>query len=140
MYWSHIRGLIILEWYQLTMKNGVQKLGMDIYNIQLSSYTWICLIYLISFLCLSASLTNFRFCACFEQEVPWHSGNYRVLIHSERRTWHDKNIQSNSKILETQAFITDNKLQLSLKIMTLLKLKDHLTFLRPMDMIYPLRS
>ena len=23
----------------------------------------------------------------------WHSGNYRVWIHSETRTWHDKNIQ-----------------------------------------------
>ena len=37
---------------------------------------------------------NFRFRACFEQGVPWHSGNYRVWIHSETRTWHDKNIQS----------------------------------------------
>ena len=36
---------------------------------------------------------NFRFRACFEQGVPWHSGNYRVWIHSETRTWHDKNIQ-----------------------------------------------
>ena len=39
---------------------------------------------------------NFRFRACFEQGVPWHSGNYRVWIHSETRTWHDKNIQSNA--------------------------------------------
>ena len=31
---------------------------------------------------------------CFEQRVPWHSGNYRVWIHSEMRTWHDNNIQS----------------------------------------------
>ena len=37
---------------------------------------------------------NFRFCACFEQGVPWNSGNYRVWIHSETRTWHDKNIQT----------------------------------------------
>ena len=37
---------------------------------------------------------NFRFHACFEQGVPWHSGNYRIWIHSETRTWHDKNIQS----------------------------------------------
>ena len=28
------------------------------------------------------------------QGVPWHSGNCRVWIHSETRTWHDKNIQS----------------------------------------------
>ena len=36
---------------------------------------------------------NFRFRACFEQEVPWYSGNYSVWIHSETRTWHDKSIQ-----------------------------------------------
>ena len=43
----------------------------------------------------SCSHLNFRFRACFEQGVPWHSGNYRVWIHSETRTWHDKNMQSN---------------------------------------------
>ena len=40
----------------------------------------------------SYSHLNFRFHACFEQGVPWHSGNYRVWIHS--CTWHDKNMQS----------------------------------------------
>ena len=40
------------------------------------------------------SLLNFRFRACFGQGVPWHSGKYRVWIHSETRTWHGKNIQS----------------------------------------------
>ena len=29
---------------------------------------------------------NFKFRACFEQGVAWHSGNYRVWIHTERRT------------------------------------------------------
>ena len=29
---------------------------------------------------------NCRFGACFKQGVPWHSGNYRVLIQSETRT------------------------------------------------------
>ena len=42
----------------------------------------------------SCSHLDFRFCACFEEGVPWHSGNYRVCIHFETRTWHDKNIQS----------------------------------------------
>ena len=37
----------------------------------------------------------FRYVAGFEQGVPWHSGNCRVWIHAEMRTWHDKNIQSN---------------------------------------------
>ena len=41
----------------------------------------------------SCTHLNFRFCACFEQGVPWHSYNYRIWIHSETRTWHDKNIQ-----------------------------------------------
>ena len=38
---------------------------------------------------------NFRYGACFEYKAPWHSGNYRVWIHSEVGTWDDKNIQSN---------------------------------------------
>ena len=42
----------------------------------------------------SCSRLNFRFRACFEQGVPWYSGNYRVWIHSKTRTWHDKNMQS----------------------------------------------
>ena len=46
----------------------------------------------------SCSHLNFRFCACFEQGVPWHSGNYRVWIHSEMHLWHDKYIQSNNNI------------------------------------------
>ena len=41
----------------------------------------------------SCSHLNFRFRACFEQGVPWHSDNYIVWIHSETRMWHDKNIQ-----------------------------------------------
>ena len=48
---------------------------------------------------------NFRFHACFEQGVHWHSGNYGVWIHSEPRTWHDKNIHSNAayrQVLTTQ--------------------------------------
>ena len=42
---------------------------------------------------------NVRYRASVEQGVPWHSGNCRVWIHSERRTWHDKNIQSNLYLL-----------------------------------------
>ena len=33
---------------------------------------------------------NFRFRDCLEQGLPWHSGNYRVWVLSETRTWHDK--------------------------------------------------
>ena len=42
---------------------------------------------------------TFKFRACFGQGVPWHPRNYRVWIHSETRTWHDKNIQSNSPFM-----------------------------------------
>ena len=45
----------------------------------------------------SCSHLNFRFRACFEQGVPWHSDIYRVWIHSETRTWHGKHIQSQIK-------------------------------------------
>ena len=53
----------------------------------------------------SCSHLNFRFRACFEQGVPWYSGNYRVWVHCETRTWHDKNIQANApyrQVLTTQ--------------------------------------
>ena len=35
---------------------------------------------------------NFNFCACFQQEVPWHSSNYRVwnnlkCVHDMKRTY-----------------------------------------------------
>ena len=43
----------------------------------------------------SCSYLNFRIRACFEQGVPWHSGKCKVWIHSQTRTWNDKNIQSN---------------------------------------------
>ena len=36
---------------------------------------------------------------CLLQARSWHSDNYRVWIHSERHTWHDKNIQSPQWIL-----------------------------------------
>ena len=36
---------------------------------------------------------NFRYRACCEQGVPWHSGNHRVRIYSETYTLYDKNIQ-----------------------------------------------
>ena len=42
----------------------------------------------------SCSHLNFIFRTCFEQGVPWHSGNCRVWIHSETSTRYDKNIQT----------------------------------------------
>ena len=48
----------------------------------------------------SCSHFNFRFRTWFKQGVPWHSGNYRVWIHSETRTWHDKNIVTQKHCLK----------------------------------------
>ena len=44
----------------------------------------------------SCSRINLRVHACVEERTLWHWSNYRVWIHSETRTWHDKNIQSNA--------------------------------------------
>ena len=44
----------------------------------------------------SCNHLNFRFCACFKQGVPRHSGNHRVWIHYEMHMCHDKNIQSDT--------------------------------------------
>ena len=44
----------------------------------------------------SCSHLIFRYGASFEQGVAWHSGNCTVWIHSQTRTWHDKNIHSNA--------------------------------------------
>ena len=69
----------------------------------------------------NCSHLNFRFRAYFEQGVSLHSGNYRVWIHSETCTWHDKNMQSaiysknRAKLVETWDF-TKNKLYYSLKL------------------------
>ena len=50
---------------------------------------------------------NFRFCASFEQGVPWYSGNYRVWIHSNMRTWHDKSIPSTKIIRYFKSFLRE---------------------------------
>ena len=74
---------------------------------------------------------NFRYHACFEHWVPWHSGNYRVWIHSEMRTWHDKNIQSVSKVYDfinicrwyvPQKFSIADSVISELKLLTIRKL------------------
>ena len=62
----------------------------------------------------SCSHLNFRFRACFEPGVPWHSGSYRVGIHSEMRTWHNKNIQLIPLHLINSAFGISFKFHLNL--------------------------
>ena len=39
---------------------------------------------------------NFRYRACFEFGPPWHSGKYRVWIHSEIPTFHENKKQPNA--------------------------------------------
>ena len=58
---------------------------------------WV-LVYEVSGCCVESRCSHliFRYGACFEKGVPWHSGNCRVWIHAQTRTWHDKNIQSNA--------------------------------------------
>ena len=53
----------------------------------------------------------FRYGACFEQGVSWHSGNCRVWIHSQTRTWHDKNIQPYVLLLSTFIWRVRNPLR-----------------------------
>ena len=74
----------------------------------------------------SCSHLKFRFRACFEQEAPWHSGNYRVWIHSEMRTWHDKNIQSGFLLLSE---CRDHLLQVGYLKGTELKSHTHSNFI-----------
>ena len=80
----------------------------------LSDYMWLQRASLTK--CLSIRLQtklNFRYGACFEQKVPWHSGNYRVWIHSETRTWHDKNMQLSDSYektyLQTSSYVFRQK-------------------------------
>ena len=67
----------------------------------------------------SCSHLNFRFHACFDQGVPWHSGSYGVWIHSGARTWHDNNIQSHPNKLLSNCWrivcVFDHFLGLALK-------------------------
>ena len=56
----------------------------------------------------SCSHLNFRLRPCFEQGVSWHSGNYRVWIHSEMRAWHDKNLQISMKIWALLLLVCQN--------------------------------
>ena len=62
---------------------------------------------------------------CFEQDVPWHLGNYRVYIHSETCTWY-KNIQSLMYIKKSKASKIDPSgtpasVQLPIKMLFLFK-------------------
>ena len=83
-----------------------KKFTILVYSVRLGTkWLWVC------------SHLNFRFHTCFKQGVPWHSGNYRVWIHSERRTWHDNNIQSvyNDKDIKTKIKSYNNRVYTNLK-------------------------
>ena len=69
-------------------------LSCDIRRVWLNSWVFVYEFSGCGFESLCSHL-NFRYRACFEEGVPWSSGKCRVWIHSEMRTWHDKNMQSN---------------------------------------------
>ena len=66
---------------------------MTIWPVWLNGWVFVCKLSCFGFESRCSYLI-FRYRDCFEQGVPWHSSNYRVWIHSETRTWNDKNIQS----------------------------------------------
>ena len=80
---------------QISIHNTAQSFGKTVRSVWLNGWVFI---YEISGCGLKSccSHSNFRFHACFEQGVCWHSGNYRVWIHSETGMWYDKNIYSNA--------------------------------------------
>ena len=80
------------EWLQLD-SNPTARLELN-HLASLAKWLSVCLRTKWFWVRVQFSHLKFRFRACFEQEVPWHSGNYRVSIHCETRTWHDKNTQS----------------------------------------------
>ena len=47
---------------------------------------------------------NFRYCACFEQVVPWYSDNYRVQIYAKTCAWH-KNKQHEDVNVSTKIIV-----------------------------------
>ena len=75
--------------------------------------TWLNFVYELSGCGLESSCSdlNFRHRECLEQGFASHAGNYRVLIHSEKRTCHDKNIQiwSSSFFSKSAEFNEDRK-------------------------------
>ena len=89
-------------WYNKNIHSNAMH-STDQYS-QLSSITWLAwlngwvFVYELSGSGFESnwSYLNFRYLASFKQEVPWHSGNYRVWLDMETRTWHEKKIESNA--------------------------------------------
>ena len=78
-------------YYQILRTNKYSQHTSIICPVWLNSSA---LVYELSGCWFESRCSHIRYRACFEQGVPWHSRNYRGRIHSETRTWHDKNIQS----------------------------------------------
>ena len=47
---------------------------------------------------------NLQISRLFQARSSWHSGNYRVWIHSKTRTWHDKNNQPDHLLVHVYDF------------------------------------
>ena len=84
--WTRTHNHLVWKW----TLNHLAKLAKWL-NWVVSTYLYIA--FDCMFCMYICSHLNFKFHECFEQGLSWHSGNYRAWIHSEMRTWHDKNIQ-----------------------------------------------
>ena len=62
------------------------------YYIASSNDSWSSSETIDSFISFIKWYLNFRYCTCFKQGVPWHSG--RLQTHPETHMWHENNIQS----------------------------------------------
>ena len=84
----------IITYSQMQHTDKYSQHSSNIWPVWLNGRVFVCELSGCEFESFCSHL-NFRFCACSEQGVPWHSGNYRAWIHSETHTWHN-NIQSNA--------------------------------------------
>ena len=86
---------MIRTYSQMLRTDKYSELSLIIWSVWRNCWVFVCELSVCGFESRCSCL-NFRYCACFEQRVPWYSEKYRVSTHSEMRTWHKKNIQSNS--------------------------------------------
>ena len=95
LYVTRVRGMVI-TYIQMNRTDNFSQHITVIGSVSLSGWVFV---YELSGCWFESrcSHLNLRYRACFEQGVPWHSGNYRMQIHTETRTWHYNNILSNER-------------------------------------------
>ena len=98
IFWGFQDFLLYLAKYFWSISNSVNLIAQQSFAKRLGQFGSV-FVYELSGCRIQSSCShlNFIFRVWFEQGIPWHLGNYRVWIHFETHTWHDKNIQSVSK-------------------------------------------